>query len=77
MKLTDRINRIQLWEVGNVISDGHTIFMIGFDHIDEKFRLISLYEGTIMSDKYDTIKDLRNHNGDFEPVKHVELIFSK
>jgi hypothetical protein len=77
MKLTERKNKIQLWEVGDVISDGHSIFMIGFDHIDEKFRLISVYEGTILTEKYNSIRDMRITLGDFNPVAHAELVYSE
>lgn len=77
MKMTERKTKYQEWKSGDVISDGSCLFMIGYDNVSQKYRLVDLDKGIIMSDDYDFIQDLRKDNGDYNPITHAEVIYSE
>ena len=74
MRLTKREDKSQLWRLGDVIGDGDSFFMICSDGLN--FRLVGLQTGTILSDEYKNITELKKDCGDFNPLNHAELIIS-
>ena len=75
MILTKREDKNQVWKLGDVIGDGDSFFMICSDGFN--FRLVGLETGTILSDEYGNIAELKKDCGDFNPISHSELIISE
>jgi hypothetical protein len=59
----------QVWSSNNLLGDGTgDYYLIIYDNLTDKLRLLSLEEGIILTDEYDNVEELRQLNGDLEPV---------
>ena len=77
MKITDRHNNGQVWGINNVISNGfEDYYIIAQDNLTGKYRLLSLYDGVILTDEYDSIEEIKQNNGDLNPISHTEIVIS-
>lgn len=76
MKLNKRTDGQQLWVKSNIVGDGYDYYMIVFDNLTGKFRLLSLESGNILNDEYEDIAEIKKVNGELNPISHADISVS-
>ena len=61
-------NRIgEKWQIGNIVTDDQDYYIIVYDNLTSKVRLVSIATGNILTDEYKSIEELKKINGELDP----------
>ena len=67
-------NRIgEKWQIGNIVTDDQDYYIIVYDNLTSKVRLVSIATGNILTNEYKTIEELKKINGELDPAIYAEI----